>query len=69
MTMMSQSDRIAYYLGMAKDLRVQAARCGDADTAGAYLELAAMWVRLAEDAGVTAANDAEPDAADEQREA
>lgn len=57
---MSQAERIARYLNMARDLRVLAAQCGHPDTASAYLELAAMWVRLAEEAQVGAANDAEP---------
>ena len=64
--MLSQSDRIARYLSMAKDLRVLAAQCGHPETATAYLELAAMWVRLADEAQLTAAND--PDArAEDQR--
>jgi hypothetical protein len=64
--MLSQSDRIARYLKMAKDLRALAAQCGHADTATAYLELAAMWVRLADEAQLTAANDPDPLAADQR---
>lgn len=63
---MSHSDRIAHYLNMARDLRILAAQCGHADTATAYLELSAMWVRLADEAQVTAANDADPQAHDQR---
>jgi hypothetical protein len=59
---MSNSERVAHYLNMAKGLRVLAAQCGDAETATAYLELAAMWVRLADEAQFTAANDADTEA-------
>jgi hypothetical protein len=59
MTGMSNSERVTHYLNMANGLRVLAAQCGDAETTAAYLELAAMWVRLADEAQDTAANDPE----------
>lgn len=51
---------------MAKDLRILAAQCGHAETATAYLELAPMWVRLADEAQLTAANDPDPLVEDER---
>lgn len=45
-------------LAMAAQLRTQAQRCGDPDVAAGYLELAAIWLQLAEDARTPApAND------------
>lgn len=37
-------------LDMARQLKTQAERAGDPDVAAGYLELAAIWLQLAEDA-------------------
>jgi hypothetical protein len=37
-------------LDMARQLRLQAERAGDPELAAGYLELAAIWLQLAEDA-------------------
>jgi len=45
-------------LEMARQLKAQAERAGDPDVAAGYLELAAIWLQLAEDArSHTPAND------------
>lgn len=46
----SSSARAERCLSMAAQLRAQAQRSTDQDVAAGYLELAAIWLQLAEDA-------------------
>lgn len=58
MTDESPTARAERCLAMAAQLRAQAQRSGDPDVAAGYLELAAIWLQLAEDARTHApAND------------
>lgn len=58
MTEETPSARMERCLAMARQLKTQAERAGDAELAAGYLELAAIWLQLAEDArGHAPAND------------
>ncbi|HSV03907.1 MAG TPA: hypothetical protein VLI41_11960 [Phenylobacterium sp.] len=54
--------RAARYLKMATDTAAQAPRCGDAAIAEAYLHLASIWLRMAEELtqGACADGDVQP---------
>ena len=56
----SQSERADRYLRMAADLRREADRAADPKLAASYLELARVWLKLAEEVRPLAAPEREP---------